>query len=82
MLPDQMQVANAFLILAFIPLFEYGVYPFSNKFGLLKTPLQKIVTGGFLASVAFFVSGGLEIVLEVFFRSHANHSLKYLLIIT
>ncbi len=26
-LPDQMQVANPILILLFIPLFEYGVYP-------------------------------------------------------
>ena len=64
-LPDQIQVANPIMILAFIPLFEYGVYPAFNKFGLLKTPLQKIVTGGFLAAVAFFISGGLDLVLEV-----------------
>jgi len=63
-LPDQIQVANPVMILAFIPLFEYGVYPAFNKFGLLKTPLQKIVTGGFLAAVAFFISGGLDLVLE------------------
>ena len=64
-LPDQIQVANPVMILAFIPLFEYGIYPAFNKFGLLKTPLQKIVTGGFLAAVAFFISGGLDLVLEV-----------------
>jgi hypothetical protein len=43
--------------LAFIPLFEYIVYPVFAKFGMLKTPLQRIVTGGTLAGVSFVVSG-------------------------
>ena len=38
---------------------------FSAKLNLLKTPLQRIVFGGFLASLSFFVSGGLEMILEV-----------------
>ena len=44
-LPDQIQVANPVMILLFIPIFNFGVYPLLNKFGLLKSPLQKIVTG-------------------------------------
>ena len=65
-LPDQMQIVNPLLILAFIPLFEYVVYPVLGKFGLLKTPLQRIVAGGVLAGLSFVVSGLLELALEVF----------------
>ena len=50
---------NYFRILAFIPLFEYVVYPVFAKFGMLKKPLQRIVTGGTLAGVSFVVSGTL-----------------------
>ena len=65
-LPDQMQVIAPVLILVFIPFFDYVMYPALNKYGLLKTSLQKIITGGFLAAAAFFISGGLDLVLEVF----------------
>ena len=34
---------------------------------MLKTPLQKIVSGGFLASAAFLISGGLEWELEKYY---------------
>ena len=70
-LPDQIQVANPVMILLFIPIFNFGVYPLLNKFGLLKSPLQKIVTGGFLAALAFVISGGLDLLLEVFFFKFA-----------
>ena len=30
-LPDQIQVVNAFLILVFIPIFDKGVYPLFGK---------------------------------------------------
>ena len=65
-LPDQMQVIAPVLILVFIPFFDYVMYPALNKYGLLKTSLQKIITGVFLAAAAFFISGGLDLVLEVF----------------
>ena len=68
-LPDQMQVIAPILILIFIPLFDFVMYPALNKYGLLKTSLQKIITGGFLAAAAFFISGGLDLVLEVFVQN-------------
>ena len=68
-LPDQMQVIAPVLILVFIPFFDYVMYPALNKYGLLKTSLQKIITGGFLAAAAFFISGGLDLVLEVFVQN-------------
>ena len=67
LLPDQIQLANPFLILALIPCFEYGLYPLCQKFGMLKTPLQKIVTGGTLAGVAFIITGLLELGLRVIY---------------
>lgn len=63
-LPDQMQVVNPLLILAFIPLFTYGVYPLFAKFNLLKSPLQRMVAGGFLLAIAFVISAGVSTVIE------------------
>ena len=68
LLPDQTQLVNPFLILAYIPLFEYGLYPLLGKFGLLKTPLQRVVTGGTLAGASFVISAILELALEVRFE--------------
>ena len=31
---------------------------------MLRTPLQKVITGGFLAAIAFTISGCLELELE------------------
>jgi len=63
-LPDQMQVANPILILTLIPLFDYVLYPALGKVGILKTPLQRIVTGCFLCGLAFVASGILELELR------------------
>lgn len=61
--PDQMQVINPLLILLFIPLFDYFVYPVLAKVGI-KRPLQKLTLGGILAGVAFMISGFVELKLE------------------
>uniref|UniRef100_A0A336KPU9 Oligopeptide transporter 1 n=2 Tax=Culicoides sonorensis TaxID=179676 RepID=A0A336KPU9_CULSO len=61
--PDQLQVVNPLLILGFIPLFSYAVYPVLAKCGI-KRPLQKLTTGGILAAVAFLISGFVELELQ------------------
>ncbi|CAD7089903.1 unnamed protein product [Hermetia illucens] len=61
--PDQMQVVNPLLILAFIPVFDYGIYPMLEKIGI-KRPLQKLTLGGLLAALAFILSGIVELNLE------------------
>lgn len=61
--PDQIAVFNPLMILAFIPLTEYVLYPLLSKIGI-NTPLRKLTVGGFLAAVAFIVSGILEMQLE------------------
>lgn len=63
--PDQLQVINPLLILAFIPLFESCIYPLFAKIHLINTPLKKLTVGALLASVAFVVSGIVELQLEV-----------------
>lgn len=57
--PDQAQVINPLLILVFIPLYEMIFYPLLNLIGV-RRPLQKLVGGGLLAGLAFFISFILE----------------------
>lgn len=61
--PDQMQVINPLLVLAFIPLFETFLYPFMAKIGI-RTPLKKLTIGGLLAALSFIVSALVEYELE------------------
>jgi solute carrier family 15 oligopeptide transporter 1 len=63
-LPDQMQVINPLLILIFIPLFTYVIYPAFAKCNFLKTPLQRMVCGGLLTAASFGISAGVSFALE------------------
>ncbi|CAH1963976.1 unnamed protein product [Acanthoscelides obtectus] len=63
-LPDQMQVVNPLLIMLFIPIFTYGIYPALAKCRLLTSPLQRMTFGGLLAAVAFAVSAFVAMQLE------------------
>jgi POT family proton-dependent oligopeptide transporter len=51
-LPSQIQALNPILILTFIPLFSYVVYPFVDRFYPL-TPLRKIAIGLFIMVISF-----------------------------
>jgi len=58
-LPPQIQAVNAVMILAFIPLFQYGVYPaISRVFPL--TPLRKIGLGLVVTASSFLISAWIE----------------------
>ena len=54
-LPSQMQAVNPLLILFFVPLFSYGIYPVIDRVFPL-TPLRKIGLGMFLTVPAFAIS--------------------------
>jgi len=56
---SQMTTANSVLILIYIPLFSYVVYPAIQKVFPL-TPLRKISIGMFLAAVSFLVPVWIE----------------------
>ncbi|MDI1318928.1 MAG: POT family MFS transporter [bacterium] len=56
---SQIQALNAIMILAFIPLFQYLIYPAIDKVFPL-TPLRKIGLGLIVAGLSFFVSAWIE----------------------
>ncbi|KAL1130535.1 hypothetical protein AAG570_011781, partial [Ranatra chinensis] len=64
LLPEQMQALNPFLVLMFIPVFDYVIYPVLTKLGLLTKPLQRLGAGGILAAIAFIVSAMVELKVE------------------
>ena len=58
-LPSQIQAINPILILLFIPLFVYGVYPMLSRCMEL-TALRKMSIGFFVTVVAFMISAYIE----------------------
>ena len=52
---EQISFVNAAFILAFIPLFSFGIYPLLNKIGLKVTPLRKIGAGFVFTALSFVV---------------------------
>ena len=54
LLPEQVQIVNGLLVLAFIPLFNYVLYPAADRFFPL-TPLRKIAIGMFVTASSFGV---------------------------
>lgn len=61
--PDQMQVVNPLMILVFVPMFEYAVYPVLQLIGLRK-PLLKMALGGILAGFAFLLSMVVQFAID------------------
>jgi POT family proton-dependent oligopeptide transporter len=59
---SQVQAINAILILAFIPLFQYVVYPLINKVWTL-TSLRKIGLGIFTIGVSFLISAWIDVMI-------------------
>ena len=68
-LPSQIQAVNPILILIFIPLFAYVVYPAMGRLFDPK-PLRRIAIGLFLMVVAFAVSAWIETRIEAGGRPH------------
>lgn len=63
LLASQVNVVNGLLILAFIPLFNYGLYPLISRFFPL-TPLRKIGIGLFLTALSFAVIWWIQILID------------------
>lgn len=58
-LASQIQALNAIMILAFIPLFQYAIYPAIDRVFKL-TPLRKIGLGLIVTGLSFLVSAWIE----------------------
>jgi POT family proton-dependent oligopeptide transporter len=54
-LAEQVQAINPILILLFIPLFTWGVYPLVEKLGIKVTALRKLGVGFVLTAVSFAI---------------------------
>jgi POT family proton-dependent oligopeptide transporter len=57
--PSQIQAINPIMILFFVPVSSYLIYPFLNKY-IALTPLKKISAGLFLAVPSFLIIGQVE----------------------
>ena len=62
-LPSQVQAVNPLLVLAFIPLFSYVVWPVVERF-VPMPPLSRIALGLFLAGVSFGIIAWAEHLIE------------------
>lgn len=59
LLPSQVHAVNPLLVMLFVPLFEYGLYPAVEKLTAV-TPLRKIGFGFFLVAASFVVCAHVE----------------------
>lgn len=57
--PDQLQFLNPLLIIIFIPMFKYSIYPAMKKLKIHR-PLQKMTIGSLLIALSFIVAALLE----------------------
>ncbi len=79
-LPSQIQVVNPILVMAFIPLFSWVIYPFLERF-VRMTPLRRVGTGLFLSAAAFAVTGLVAVRIELGAQPHIWwHLVAYVLI--
>ena len=58
--PDQFQAVNAILIVLFVPLFDFVIYPVFAKINIFKKLLQRMAAGLFMVIVSFAIAAILE----------------------
>lgn len=59
--PDQMQMLNPLLILVFVPIFDFIVYPLIGLCRINMKPLRKMATGMVFAALAFGAATLVEV---------------------
>src|SRR5438876_183947 len=81
LLPSQVQTANPILILVFIPLVNYVIYPFIDRFFTL-TPLRKIGIGLFLTAGSYIVIWYIQQMIDAGGRPSVNWQFLAYIILT
>jgi proton-dependent oligopeptide transporter, POT family len=81
LLESQMQAVNPILILLFIPLFNYGVYPVLERWFVL-TPLRKIGIGLFLTALSFAIISLAQERIDAGARPHVSWQILAYIVIT
>ena len=59
-LPSQIQAANPFFVILFIPLFGFVLYPFVEKHFFKLTGMRKITIGMLITAIAFAICAYIE----------------------
>ena len=57
---ESMQAAGALLVLIWVPILTFGVYPMAERLGFRVTPLRRIGIGMFLAALSFVVCAAIQ----------------------
>jgi POT family proton-dependent oligopeptide transporter len=81
LLPSQVQTANPILILLFIPLVNYLIYPLIDRFFLL-TPLRKIGIGLFLTAASYVVVWYIQQMIDAGGKPSVNWQFLAYIILT
>jgi POT family proton-dependent oligopeptide transporter len=81
LLPSQVQTANPILILIFIPLVNYIIYPAIDKFFTL-TPLRKIGIGLFLTAGSYVVIWYIQKMIDAGMKPNLNWQFLAYVILT
>jgi len=63
LLPSQVHAVNPMLVMLFVPLFVFVVYPFASRFTEV-TPLRKIGLGFFVVAASFVVCAHVETLIQ------------------
>jgi POT family proton-dependent oligopeptide transporter len=61
---ERMQSASALLVMIWVPILTYGVYPLAARLGLRLSPLRRMGTGMVLGAVAFFICGWIQMRMD------------------
>ena len=81
LLPSQVQTANPILILIFIPLVNYLIYPLMDRFFTL-TPLRKIGIGLFLTAGSYVIIWYIQKMIDAGGRPGVNWQFLAYIILT
>ncbi len=80
--PAQLQALNPFLIMALIPLFTWGIFPFLARRGLDLSPLKKMTVGMFLTVLSFAAAALVQLRLDAGQPPHVLWQLPQYLLLT
>lgn len=62
--PDQTSLIGSIIYVLLIPILQFVLIPQLNKCGILRTPLQKMTTGGVFVVASFLVAAGVSFAVE------------------
>ena len=63
-LAEQVQAMNPILVLIFIPLFNFGLFPLLKKMGMDPTPYGKIAAGLICTAISFIFIYGIQLRID------------------